>query len=106
MPGVVLPYAVGDGNHSMATAKAYWEDVKKGLSAAEQADHPARYALVEVVNIHDESLIIEPIHRVVFGVETDALFGGLAGFYAGQGDRKSTRLNSSHTSKSRMPSSA
>ena len=81
----LLPYAVGDGNHSMATAKAYWEDVKKGLSAAEQADHPARYALVEVVNIHDESLIIEPIHRVVFGVETDALFDGLAGFYAGQG---------------------
>ena len=81
----LLPYAVGDGNHSMATAKAYWEEVKKTLSPAEQADHPARYALVEVVNIHDESLIIEPIHRVVFGVEPDALFAGLTAFYEEQG---------------------
>ena len=81
----LLPYAVGDGNHSMATAKAYWEEIKKNLTEAEQADHPARYALVEVVNIHDESLIIEPIHRVVFGVAADALLGGLTDFYASQG---------------------
>ena len=81
----LLPYAVGDGNHSMATAKAYWEEVKKGLSPAEQADHPARYALVEVVNIHDESLIIEPIHRVVFGVEPDALFDGPSRILRGAG---------------------
>ena len=81
----LLPYAVGDGNHSMATAKAYWEETKKNLTEAEQADHPARYALVEVVNIHDESLIIEPIHRVVFGVAADALLDGLTDFYASQG---------------------
>lgn len=81
----LLPYAVGDGNHSMATAKAYWEEVKKGLSSEEQAEHPARYALVEVVNIHDESLIIEPIHRILFGVETDELLGGLTAFYQSQG---------------------
>lgn len=81
----LLPYAVGDGNHSMATAKAYWEEIKKNLTEAEQADHPARYALVEVVNIHDESLIIEPIHRVVFGVAADALLDGLTDFYASQG---------------------
>nr|WP_297172352.1 DUF1015 domain-containing protein [uncultured Agathobaculum sp.] len=81
----LLPFAVGDGNHSMATAKAYWEEVKKTLSADEQADHPARYVLVEVVNIHDESLIIEPIHRVMFGVEANALFDGLIAFYKAQG---------------------
>lgn len=81
----LLPYAVGDGNHSMATAKAYWEETKKSLSAEEQQNHPARYALVEVVNIHDESLIIEPIHRILFGVETNELFGSLTAFYESQG---------------------
>lgn len=81
----LLPYAVGDGNHSMATAKAYWEEIKAELSPEEQQDHPARYALVEVVNIHDESLIIEPIHRVVFGVDPDELLGSLIAFYEAQG---------------------
>lgn len=81
----LLPYAVGDGNHSMATAKAYWEEVKSGLSPEEQENHPARYALVEVVNIHDESLIIEPIHRILFGVDADELLSGLTAFYAAQG---------------------
>ena len=81
----LLPYAVGDGNHSMATAKAYWEDIKAGLSAEEQQNHPARYALVEMVNIHDESLIIEPIHRILFDVDADGLLGGLTAFYQAQG---------------------
>lgn len=81
----LLPYAVGDGNHSMATAKAYWEEVKKGLTAEEQENHPARFALVEVVNIHDESLIIEPIHRALFGVDADELLGALTDFYNGEG---------------------
>lgn len=81
----LLPFAVGDGNHSMATAKAYWENVKQGLSEAEQADHPARYALVEVVNIHDESLIIEPIHRALFHVDASELLQYLVDFYAAQG---------------------
>lgn len=81
----LLPYAVGDGNHSMATAKAYWEEVKAGLSPEEQQNHPARYALVEVVNIHDESLIIEPIHRILFGVDPDELLSSLTAFYEEQG---------------------
>lgn len=81
----LLPYAVGDGNHSMATAKAYWEDIKAGLSAEEQQNHPARYALVEMVNIHDESLIIEPIHRILFDVDADDLLGSLTAFYQTQG---------------------
>lgn len=81
----LLPYAVGDGNHSMATAKAYWEEVKAGLSAEEQATHPARFVLVEVVNIHDESLIIEPIHRILFGVNADEMLHDLIAFYEAQG---------------------
>ena len=65
----LLPFATGDGNHSMATAKAYWEEVKKTLTPEEQENHPARYVLAEVVNIHDESLIIEAIYRVLFGAD-------------------------------------
>ena len=63
-----LLFAVGDGNHSLATAKARWEEIKQGLSPQEQAVHPARHAMVEVVNIHDDALKFEPIHRVVTGV--------------------------------------
>ena len=59
-------YAVGDGNHSLATAKTCWENIKGSLSAEEKENHPARFALIELVNIHDDSLIFEPIHRVVF----------------------------------------
>ncbi|MDO9545244.1 MAG: DUF1015 domain-containing protein [Pelolinea sp.] len=56
-----LLFAVGDGNHSLATAKAIWENNKHHLPD----DHPSRYALVEVVNLHDESIKFEPIHRLL-----------------------------------------
>ena len=62
----VLLFAVGDGNHSLATAKSCWEHIKKELSASEQENHPARHALVELVNVHDKGLVFEPIHRVLF----------------------------------------
>ncbi|MFA6603126.1 MAG: DUF1015 domain-containing protein [Candidatus Shapirobacteria bacterium] len=62
-------YAMGDGNHSMATAKAHWERVKVTLSEEEKVTHPARFAMVELVNIHDSALEFEPIHRVLFGVD-------------------------------------
>lgn len=58
--------AVGDGNHSMATAKEHWNKIKVSLSEEERQNHPARYALVEVMNIYDDALIFEPIHRVIF----------------------------------------
>lgn len=61
--GIML--AVGDGNHSMATAKAHWEKIKATLSEEERIVHPARYALVEVNNVYDDGLVFEPIHRVV-----------------------------------------
>lgn len=60
--------AVGDGNHSLATAKQCWENIKETLSPAERENHPARYCLAELENIHDPVLEFEPIHRAVFGV--------------------------------------
>ena len=60
---------VGDGNHSLATAKACYENLKKTMSEEEAKNSLARYALVEVVNLHSDALEFEPIHRVVFGVE-------------------------------------
>jgi len=71
----MLQALVGDGNHSLASAKAHWENVKKTLSLPEQLTHPARFALVEVENIYDEGLKFEPIHRVVFHAEPDFLTG-------------------------------
>lgn len=63
----VLLFAMGDGNHSLATAKAIWEKNKAALGM----DHPSRYALVEIENVHDEALVFEPIHRVLFGLKRD-----------------------------------
>ena len=64
-------FAVGDGNHSLASAKAHWDNVKQNLTEEERLTHPARYALAEVVNIHDKGLDFEPIHRVVFNLSRD-----------------------------------
>ena len=65
----VLLFAVGDGNHSLATAKAIWEKIKNKVGM----NHPARYALVEIENIHDPGLVFEPIHRVLFGVRDSVI---------------------------------
>lgn len=77
----VLLFAVGDGNHSLATAKACYEELKKSLSPEEAANHPARYALVEIVNLHSSALEFEPIHRVVFDVDEKNFFSELEKFY-------------------------
>ena len=68
-----LLLAVGDGNHSLATAKAYWNEIRETLPEAERESHPARFALCEIVNIHDEALLFEPIHRVVTGTGTEEI---------------------------------
>ncbi|MDE7082231.1 MAG: DUF1015 domain-containing protein [Clostridia bacterium] len=60
-----LLFAVGDGNHSLATAKKCWENIKTTLSEKERENHPARYALVEAVNVFDDALKFEPIHRFI-----------------------------------------
>lgn len=75
----VMLFAMGDGNHSLATAKAIWEQLKPTVGL----DHPARYALVEVENIHDQGLTFEPIFRVLFGVHAD-LGIALQNFYPGR----------------------
>ena len=63
-------YAMGDGNHSFATARAVWERLKAQAEDERQImNHPARYALAELVNVHDKGLEFAPIHRVVFGVD-------------------------------------
>ncbi len=65
-------FAMGDGNHSLATAKKCWEEIKPTLSEEERVCHPARFSLVELVNIHDEAITFEPIHKVVFDTEPTA----------------------------------
>ena len=74
-----LVFAVGDGNHSLASAKAYYEELKESLGEAAKT-HPARYALVEVVNIHSEALVFEPIYRVVFGADRADLMSAMSEF--------------------------
>lgn len=83
----LLNFAVGDGNHSMATAKAAWENIKKDLTEEEKKNHPARFCLCEVVNIQDKSLEIEPIHRVVFNVNEEELLCAAGKYYEEQGCR-------------------
>ncbi len=77
----VLAIAVGDGNHSLATAKACWEEIKPTLSVEERQTHPARFALAELENLHDDALEFEPIHRVIFGVDPDAVIDALYKYY-------------------------
>lgn len=66
-----LLFAVGDGNHSLATAKTIWSDLKTTLTEKEQEQHPARYALVELINLYDPGLGFEPIHRVLFKTDPE-----------------------------------
>ena len=79
----VLLYAVGDGNHSLATAKQCYENLKKMIPPDKWASLPARYALVEIMNNHADALEFEPIHRVLFGVDPDALIEAFLAYYPG-----------------------
>ncbi len=64
-------YAMGDGNHSLATAKAYYEELKKNSPGEDLSGHPARYALAEIVNLHSDAIRFEGIHRIVTGIDTE-----------------------------------
>ncbi len=66
-----LLFAIGDGNHSLASAKVLYEEIKGEIGVEAAMCHPARYALCEIVNLHDEALEFEPIYRVIFGVEPE-----------------------------------
>ena len=77
----VLLFAMGDGNHSLATAKACYENLKKTMSEEEYLNHPARYALVELVNLHSKALEFEAINRVVFDTNPEDLVEKLKEYY-------------------------
>lgn len=85
-----LLFAVGDGNHSLATAKRCYENLKKVTPENEWANLKARYALCEVVNLHDKALEFEPIHRVMFNVDPrnviEELLKKYEGAYFGEGE--------------------
>lgn len=82
----VMLYAMGDGNHSFATAKAIWEKLKADADdPAALMDHPARYALVELVNLHDPGLEFEAIHRVLFDVDAEVMATAAEQFFAAAG---------------------
>lgn len=86
-----LLYALGDGNHSFATARAVWEQLKAAAEdEREIMKHPARYALAELVNVHDAGLEFAPIHRVVFGVDAAGLLRALEAHCTGSGFSRRT----------------
>ena len=78
-----LLFAVGDGNHSLAAAKTCFEEIRATMGDEAAMTHPARYALCEVVNLYDESLQFEPIYRVVFGVDPEAVLAAFGEYIAG-----------------------
>lgn len=77
----VLAIAVGDGNHSLATAKACWEEIKPTLTEEERKNHPARFALAELENLHDDALEFEPIHRVIVNVNPEKVIAAMYEYY-------------------------
>ena len=88
-----LLFAVGDGNHSLATAKTIYESLKESIGE-EALTHPARFALIEVVNIHDEAMKFEPIYRVAFGVDPDDIISELNKYLnALSGDAQSQNID-------------
>ena len=79
----VMLFAVGDGNHSLATAKECYERQKRLMPPEKWDTLPARCALCELVNLHDDSLEFEPTHRVVFHTDPEALLDALVRRYPG-----------------------
>ena len=80
-----LQFATGDGNHSMAAARARWEQIRETLTPQQRLEHPARWALAEVVNLQDESLEIEPIHRLVAGIDPKTVLQDAVSYFSAQG---------------------
>ncbi len=85
--GAPITVAVGDGNHSLATAKASWEEIKASLTEEEAKSHPARYALAEICNLHEESLVFEPIYRILENIDVMELAKDFESFAASQNGR-------------------
>ena len=90
-----LLFAMGDGNHSLASAKALYEEIKNEIGAEKAKDHPARYALCEIVNLHDAALDFEPIYRAVFGVDPEKFISELESYVSaldGEADEQNILL--------------
>lgn len=90
-----LLFAIGDGNHSLATAKTLYEQIKTELGEDAAKSHPARYALCEIVNLHDTALEFEPIYRVLFGVDVESCVRDLENYLcslSGNADAQSFEL--------------
>ena len=85
LAGVPMVFAVGDGNHSLATAKSCYEELKANHPGEDLSNHPARYALVELENIHDPSQVFEPIHRIITHTDPEALLRDLEAEYCAPG---------------------
>ena len=85
LPGASVLLAVGDGNHSLATAKSCYEALKAANPGVDLSEHPARYSLVELENIHDPSLVFAPIHRIITGVNAEKLLADLSAVCADTG---------------------
>lgn len=85
LPGASVLLAVGDGNHSLATAKSCYEALKAANPDEDLSNHPARYSLVELENIHDPSLVFAPIHRILTGVDGEKLLRDLSAVCAEEG---------------------
>jgi hypothetical protein len=86
-------FSVGDGNHSMAAAKKYWEKLKPSLTSSERKNHPARYTLAEIVNIYDDALDFCPIYRNVFGCDAEKFVDTMASTLHGSGKLKVVTIN-------------
>lgn len=85
LPGTAMVFAVGDGNHSLATAKSCYEELKAKNPGVDLSNHPARFALVELENIHDPAQKFEPIHRIVTKTEPEKLLAALVPWCAPDG---------------------
>ncbi len=85
LKGIPMVFAVGDGNHSLATAKSCYEELKANHPGEDLSNHPARYALVELENIHDDAQVFEPIHRIVFKTDAKKLLKTLEETYCAEG---------------------
>lgn len=88
-----LVFATGDGNHSMAAAKAHWERLKPTLSPAERETHPARWVLAELVNLHDESICFEAVHRLLLDVAPGDVLRFLEGWFAAHAPQSTAPLS-------------
>ncbi len=88
-----LLFAVGDGNHSLATARTSYLEIKEKLGEEVAKNHPSRYALVEIVNLHDDALEFEPIYRVMFGVSPEHVISELENYVSSlNGSEKAQKI--------------